>query len=583
MPISRSVTVVAALAGLALLAGPGAAKAGDRPPIDVQVLAISDFHGYLSPPADAANGSIEAPGGGRLTVGGAAYLATHLDAAAAGRPNSIRVANGDSFTGWQWEVTMARDEPTIELLDHLGIEASAVGNHELDVSLEFLRDHVMGGECFGRVGVDMCFERSDGAPFSAVDFPFLAANLHDASSGDRPFASTYVRDVVGPGNQVAQVGFIGVTTPAVERIFASYQVGRLVAEEMTQAVDEAAAELHRDGVDAIVVLAHDGAETSGTYDECGDATGPVVDLAREASPLVDVVVGGHWHTAFSCSVTDPAGRPRAVVSPGHHGQVFADLSFRVNPGTGEIVRESVSAVNVPVTRNVTPDPEVADLVEHWVGTGGELWARPLATVTENIPNVPDALGQSPARNLVADAYRDIGSSLGEPADLALVEPYQVRNGVSYARGTNPQDADGTVLYGEGWVVQGRASSVVTLEITGADLLDALEQQWREDPDVSYLPLSLSAGARLTIDAERDAGSRVVELMLDGVPIDQAARYRVAMSSRLALGMDGFTVLASGTDPVRSDMDYFAFTAWMESQGTLSAPATDRVVELSGGA
>jgi 5'-nucleotidase len=120
--------------------------------------------------------------------------------------------------------------------------------------------------------------------------------------------------------------------------------------------------------------------------------------------------------------------------------------------------------------------------------------------------------------------------------------------------------------------------VVNVDVPGRVLRAAFEQQWQQGDGGTgdFAPLSVSAGVHVRLDPSRPAGSRLVSLTLDGREIRDARSYRVAMPSRLALGMDGFSALSAGTRPERSDMDYFAFQQWMASQPPISAPARDRV-------
>ncbi|MFG3697679.1 bifunctional metallophosphatase/5'-nucleotidase [Micromonospora sp. NPDC047620] len=542
-------------------------------PIDVQVLAITDLHGYLAP-TTGADATLPTADGQTLTVGGGAFLSAHLDRAASGQANSIRVSNGDNFSGWPWQVMFSRDEATIEYLNHIGLDVSSVGNHEVDVSLDFLTPHMTDGECLGEPGVDSCFPTSTGEPFTGARFPFLAANLRTAPTGQRPLASSWVDTVRGADGSEARVGFIGVMPPDTERVFSSYQVGGLVTTDLAAAVDSAAAELQEDGAEAIVLLAHEGATNRATYEACDTAGGPIMRLAEQVTPAVDVVIGGHWHSAATCTVTDPAGQQRPVLTPGHHGRTFGDIRFQIDPSTGDVLRSSLNARNVPVTRDIAPDPEVVSMVQHWEAWAARRWAEPIGTVTEDITRARDESGESAMGNLVADAYRDIGTwSSPGGADLALTDPSHVRNPLTYAAGTNPADSNGTVLFGESWSATGRAGSIVTVSVSGHDLREAFEQQWQGS---TFVPLSVSDNVEVSIDPWLLAGERVVQVTVDGKPIKPNRNYRVAMPSRLALGLDGFPALKSEVNPTRSDMDYWAFQQWMERQDTLSAPATDRV-------
>ena len=104
-----------------------------------------------------------------------------------------------------------RDEPTIEVMNALGVEFDSVGNHELDVSKSFLVDHMARGKCFGTIGVDSCFTDSTGRRFHGADFSFQSANIVDAKGRTivAPYTIRWVRDQ----GRAYPVGFIGLTVP----------------------------------------------------------------------------------------------------------------------------------------------------------------------------------------------------------------------------------------------------------------------------------------------------------------------------------------------------------------------------------
>src|SRR5882757_8875343 len=141
--------------GSAAISRPGLASADAADPeskngyVDVQLLNITDLHGYLQPPAANDGGVITGAGGEKLTVGGVAYLATHLNRLREGLSNSIFCSAGDNFSGWPYYVDSQNNEPTIEVLNALGLRFSSVGNHELDQGPDFLIDHMQRGEDYG--------------------------------------------------------------------------------------------------------------------------------------------------------------------------------------------------------------------------------------------------------------------------------------------------------------------------------------------------------------------------------------------------------------------------------------------------
>ena len=105
--------------------------------VDVQLLSITDLHGYLN-----ESSVITGAAGRTYRVGGVGYLATHLDTLRDGHQNSIFFAPGDMFSGWPLEAETVADESTIEVLNRMGLQFSAVGNHELDKSPMFLTAHM---------------------------------------------------------------------------------------------------------------------------------------------------------------------------------------------------------------------------------------------------------------------------------------------------------------------------------------------------------------------------------------------------------------------------------------------------------
>src|SRR4051812_48012086 len=116
----RRMLATVVLVGMGLSGGTAAAGGGGPSgSVPVQLVSITDFHGYLRPPSPADGGTIAGPGGTTQVVGGAAYLATHLQNIRADHPNSILFSDGDNFSGWPFEVDAHADEPTIEALNAL--------------------------------------------------------------------------------------------------------------------------------------------------------------------------------------------------------------------------------------------------------------------------------------------------------------------------------------------------------------------------------------------------------------------------------------------------------------------------------
>ncbi|MFI7612846.1 bifunctional metallophosphatase/5'-nucleotidase [Nonomuraea terrae] len=564
----------------------GVAQAAEAP-VDVQLLSITDLHGYLTPQNDAANGTVKDAQGNSIVVGGAPYIATHLKNLRQGHKNSITFTTGDDFSGWPTEVAYHQDEPTIEFLNAIGVGFAAVGNHELDRSLEFLRDHMGKGSCFGEIDVDSCFTDSTGRRFRGADYTISSANITRKGSTKPIFQPYVIKQVKVTGGRNVRIGFINLTTPTTVTGSTSYQPG-LDNLPLVETANRYAAELKRRGVEAIVANVHEGGTAGDAYDRCGTPSGPVFDFAEQASPDIDAIITGHWHALFNdCVIPDPAGNPRPVVEAANHGRLINEMNLKIDPRTGDVIRSATTTVNHPVTRDVTPDPAMTRLVDYWKTRAARTAARPVGRISGDITRARAADGESSLGNLIADAqYADAVRTAGGPVDLALVATAplkgsnSLRGDLRFAKGADPADGDGTVLFGEAWAAYGYANPVITASVTGQQLEQALEQQWRTQPDgtVRFSPLAVSAGVRYSYDASRPVGDRVdpADVLVDGTPLDTGRTYRVAALAYTLIGADGFDALTAFTDPVRGSRDYDAFRTYLQSKDTIAPPALDRV-------
>jgi 2',3'-cyclic-nucleotide 2'-phosphodiesterase (5'-nucleotidase family) len=588
----RSLTRPKALAALAALAVTtlGATTAADAreaeveaATVPVQLVSITDFHGYLRPPSVADGGTIDGPDGKPVTVGGAAYLATQLKSIRAGHQNSIFFADGDNFSGWPFEVDAHADEPTIEVLNALGVEFSSVGNHELDVSKSFLVDHMEKGKCFGTPGVDSCFTDSTGRRFHGADFDFQSANIVDAKG--RTIVAPYTIRWVREDGRSYPIGFIGMTVPDTPVGSTSYQPD-LTAKDPVAAANAAAAELTRRGVKAIVLNMHDGGtDASPTYDDCVNPTGPAIDLARKVTPQIDAIVTGHWHAAFNCSVPDPAGNPRPVVEAANHGRLINEINLQLDRRTGEVLRDKTTSTNHAVTRTVTPDPKIQKIVDYWAAEGDRKYAEPVATITGDFTRTANASGESTLADLAADVHLWTARQNG-PADLGLIAAKPatgstaLRGDLLVAKSTKPGDADGRVMLGESWEAYGYGNPVLTVSLTGAQLDAVLEQQWQTQADgtIKFAPLAFSANATFTYDTTKPVGDRGA-LAIDGKPLDPAHTYRVAALAYTVIGADGYSAFKAYTNPVRNNTDHETFAAYLKAHSTLTPAPLTRVIPV----
>lgn len=530
--------------------------------VDLRLIAMNDLHGNLEPPA-GSSGRVVLPGGGTVDAGGAAFMATHVKQLRQEVANSVVLAQGDLIGASPLASALFHDEPTIEILNEVGLFASASGNHEFDEGYtELLR--VRRGGCHP---VDGCQFHDT---YGGSDFPYLGANVTFKGTevpALPPFWLSFVQGV--------PVGYIGVPLEGTPEIVSAEGIKNLDFGDEVAAVNRYADLLDRFGVKTIVMMMHQGDQvvTGNPPDACGIIPGVGRQIAEQASPKIDVVLAAHTHQQFNCVVNDPAGQPRPYIQGLSFGRILSVVDLKIDRRSKDVVRAQTSATNHVVTRTVAEDPAVKALVTEAVTKAAPIANRPIGTITANIVRAAVASGESPLGNLIADAQLEQTQVAG--AQVALMNPGGVRADLTFP--SSPLgEGDGVVTYGEAFTVQPFGNVMTTMTLTGAQLRAVLEQQWQ--PTVTRI-LQPSASLTYSWSQSAPAGSKVSDVRLNGTPIDPAASYRVSVNNFLADGGDGFAELRNGTNRTGGLVDIDAFAAYLQGHPNTAPPATNRITAL----
>ncbi|MFG2534401.1 bifunctional metallophosphatase/5'-nucleotidase [Streptomyces sp. NPDC048511] len=549
--------------------------------VDVQLLSFNDLHGNLEPPAGSAGTVSETQADGTVTsvpAGGVEYLATSLRTARKGNPYSVTAAGGDMVGASPLLSGLFHDEPTIEALNGLDLDVTAVGNHEFDEGATELA-RLQNGGCHP---VEGCYEK--GKKFKGADFPYLAANVTSEKTG-KPILKPYT---VWKKNGV-KIGFIGVTLEGTPNIVTANGVKGLKFHDEIETVNKYAKELDRQGVKSIVALIHEGgAPASASYNyDCdspgaGDGiSGPIVDIAKGITPKVDALVTGHTHQAYVCTVPDPSGKPRMVTSASSFGKLYTDTTLTYDRRTNDIVRTSVESANHIVSRDQAKATDMTKLVARWNTLAAPIANRPQGWITADINGRGSTAPEKPLGNLIADAQLEgLAPADKGGAVVAFMNPGGIRADLVHA--ASGSEGDGVVTYGEAFTVQPFTNMMNVVDLTGAQLVAALQQQVSGSNAASPKILQVSKGLTYTLDLTKSGADRVVAdtIRLNGEAIDPAKTYRVAMNEFLAGGGDGFAALGEGTNKLVGASDLDLFNAYLAAHSTadapLAPPATDRI-------
>jgi 5'-nucleotidase len=548
--VSRTLLIVVGLVAVAVIAAPLVIprESATRPTVDVQLLALNDFHGNLEPPS-GSSGQIDG-----VDAGGVEYLATQLRLLAeeVQRPDTLTVAAGDLIGASPLLSAAFHDEPAIEALGLAGLDLASVGNHEFDEgSDELLR--IQNGGCHPQDG---CADPA--RPYTGADFQYLSANAFVTATGEPLLPPYAIREVQG-----VRIGFIGMTLEGTSAIVTQSGVEGLDFRDEADTANRYAAELQEQGVQAIVVLLHEGGTQAGGggINDCTNLTGPVVDIVGRFSDAIDVVVSGHTHQAYNCVLDG-----RIVTSASSFGRLVTDINLRIDPSSGDVVE--AWARNVVVTRDVAPDAAQKELIGRYRALLGPIAAEEVGETSAPITRAATPSGETPLGNLIADAQL-AATDDEQSAVAALMNPGAAR-----------ADLDaGPIAYAEAFTVQPFGNYLTTVDLTGAQLDCLLEQQF-----VTERILQPSATLRYTVHqagtpgtpADPCAGTKVDGITIGGAPVDPGTTYRITFNSFLASGGDGFSVAAQGTNQVVGGADVDALAAYLGANRPIAPPPTDRI-------
>lgn len=555
-------------------------------PLRVKVLAFNDFHGQLESPGRfglqaGQAGQVQAP-----VVGGIDALAAHLRAARAGSHHSVVVGAGDLVGATPLISALFLDEPTVQALGMAGLAFSAVGNHEFDKgAAELLR--LQNGGCRQDEPMQLARSCADG-PFNGASFRWLAANVRDVRTG-RPLLPAYgVRHF----DQVP-VAFIGLTLRGTASIVMPSGIAGWRFDDEAATINAQVGELRSQGVEAIVVLIHEGGQQTGVLRdingcEGGLAGSPIAAIVTQLDDAVDLVVSGHTHAAYVCRLPNAVGRLVPVTSAAAQGRVFSDIDLVIDRIRRD-VRE-VTAVNRLVSRespDIPPDAQLGALVQRYRERVGPVASRVIGSIATDLPSVPvDAACNVPAAELVADAQ---WAATRAPDTGGAMMAFMNRGGVrqpGFVWAQSGSEGDGNLTYAEAFAAQPFGNSLITLTLTAAQIRDLLEEQFAGCRGQSYNTTRVlvpSAGVRYTWEGSRACGERIrnlsltyegrTELIVDAqgqVPHPQRP-YRVTVNNYLAAGGDGFSTLLEGRDSVAGPSDLDALAAYLAQYRAPNAP------------
>ncbi len=545
------------LAGCQQMAKPVApAVVAPLAPVKVKIIAFNDFHGNLRTPASRVPiVDPTAPNGFRMEVaGGVEQFSALVKTLKAKNPNNAVVTAGDMIGATPLLSSLFNDEPTIEAMNLVGVDFHAVGNHEFDYGIAHLKRLVNGGCKPDKSGKPDCQGR---APYLGAKFQFLAANVDETATGKTLFPAYAIREFDG-----VKVGFIGLVTKTTPTIVRPGGTAGVVFQDEATAANAAIVQLRKQGVEAFVVMIHEGGEQTGGINECVNFKGSLLPILDQFDPALNVVVSAHSHRYHVC---ERAGR--LVTSAGSNGTLLTEIDLTLDRATGKIITKQ--ALNLVVPPAGEKDPALTELIRRYSVDAEPLENRIVGKVAKELSMVTNSVGESQLGNLVADAHL-AGTSSPDTggAVIAFNNPGSLRAPII-------PNANGEVKYGDLFRLQPFGNEIIIMTLSGNQIKTLLEQQFGED---RQRIMGVSTGFSYTYDVKRAKGDRVLTetMKLNGAAIGAELQYRVAANSFLAGGSEGMLGFRDGTDRQVGLLDLEAVVAFLTANSPYTPPMVGRI-------
>jgi 5'-nucleotidase len=541
-------------------------QAPSGPTVHLRLLAFNDFHGNLESPAVSS----------ARPLGGAAALAAYIKALERADPGSTLIVHAGDQLGASPPITgMLHNEPAIEFLNllanqHCGYGSAmrffdaahwqhdanrcnvvgTLGNHEFDAGPDEIRRLLGGGNAPGGPFLE--------DPYRGSQVPYVCANVLDRRTGKLllpPYAVVKLGGI--------PVGVIGAVLRDTPTIVPAWAVADLQFLDEADAINQAALELKRHGVHVLIVLIHQGLVPqlgAGGY----EWHGPLLDILARLDPDIDVVVSGHTHNFTNALLPGRGSAPILVTQAYSYGVALAQIDLRVDPATRAVVGKS--ALIIPTWADAPPglpgDPAARRLTAAAQKLVAASVSRVVGTLALPMTRALTEAGESTLGDLVADAQR-----AATHADIALMNPGGLRSDLRA----------GPVTFGDVLTLHPFANRLITLDMTGAQLLAVLEQQWPPEPNA--LPRILkTSGLYYSWDPARPAGAHIVEACDAAFQaLDPPRHYRVTVNDFLANGGDEFTLLRQLGPGETGPLDREALEQYLQNGSAATGTARPRLV------
>ncbi|MFD0826397.1 bifunctional metallophosphatase/5'-nucleotidase [Neobacillus sp. M.A.Huq-85] len=535
--------------------------------IDFQMLAVNDFHGNLNTDSDFEQN------GKTVKVGGAAYLATHLNMAEQDmrkqakkeglKSYTIRLHAGDLVGASPPISALLQDEPTVKAFNEMNFKVGVLGNHEFDEGIPEIKRLLYATSVHPNVAV---YTEGFHYHYKGIDkdFDYLAANVIDKETGKpifQPYSIKYFGSV--------KVGFIGVDTVETVTTTLAKNIEGLKFLDEAETVNKYTKVLQKKGIHAIVVVGHIPADN-----QDGKIVGAAADLAKKVNHDVDVIFAGHNNTNVNGFVDG-----KLIVEDLKYGQAYGDVRGKLDLKTQDFVKGSLKANVVPNTMDVKPDRKIESIVEQAKTITDKVTKSPIGYTMDGqtIGKKNPREGEDPLGNLITDGQRKMAGS-----QIAFTNSGGIRTGLIPHLNSK---GEYEISWGDAYSVQPFQNQLGVYQLTGSQIKEALNEQWLNPDKMVFMQ---SSGIKYTyVYGNKVPGCNqtycVKDMYLsDGTKMDMDGIYTVTLNEFLATGGDGFSAFKQGKllTPYKEDTETFIdYIKQLTAEGKKIAPQIEGRAKL----
>ncbi|MEO6867090.1 MAG: bifunctional UDP-sugar hydrolase/5'-nucleotidase, partial [Gaiellales bacterium] len=378
-------------------------------------------------------------------------------------------------------------------------------------------------------------------------FPWVSANVVHKKTGKPVLPPYVIREING-----VKVAFVGAVTKDLKKVTTAKGIPNIKALDPATAVNKYVPEIQAQGVKTIVVVVHEGGDTD--KDDPTKLAGPIVKLAEDLDPEVDVIISAHSHKEYATEISG-----KQVIQAGSYAKALGVVDLNVDRTTGDVVSAGARLVRND-ENGIEPDAKIAAMALKFHKAVAPRTERVVTTLKAPLTREAGPNGETAIGSLIAEAQRVFAK-----ADIGFMNNGGVR-----------QDLEaGPLKWGTLFGVQPFANHVMRLEMTGAEVRELLEQQFPEGGNGRQLQI---AGLKVHLDLTKPSGQKVVSVTLaDGTPLDPKKTYKIAANAFIAEGGDGFTAFKKGRKRTDVGDDLKALVKYLESGKPVPTKPPENVI------